>query len=70
MVPDCRYSRAEFGQKKARTLPAGPWKFWERMPERPVRYAQGPAISQVRKAQLGLHLLQLGFASLERWGFS
>jgi hypothetical protein len=61
-----RESAADGGQKRARSLPAGPWKFLERMPERPDRYAERPFISQVRKAQLLLHFLQLGSSTVEK----
>jgi hypothetical protein len=49
---------AVWGQKKARTLPAGPWKFWERMPERQFRYASMADFVQVRKAHRWLRILQ------------
>jgi hypothetical protein len=45
---------ADFGQKKARSLPTGPWKFWERMPERQVLYDPNRHIVQVRSKNLGL----------------
>jgi hypothetical protein len=61
---------AESGQKKARALPAGPWKFWERMPERPVPCAEIMFISQVRKAQLRLRLLQHMDRTVEKPHFS
>ena len=41
-------AHADFGQKKAQPLPVGPWKFWERMPKRPVPYAHRGALQQMR----------------------
>jgi hypothetical protein len=61
-VPHGR-AAADTKKKKARQLPAEPWKFWERMPERPVRYAAIASISQVRKAQLVLQTMQLTLIS-------
>jgi hypothetical protein len=52
----------ERGRKKARLLPAGLWKFWERMPERPVPYAAERHIVQVRKAHQRLQNTQHAFA--------
>src|SRR5690606_4889235 len=52
-------SGREFGQKKTRTLPSGPGKFWERMPERPDPFAARRSFSQVRKAQRWLQNLQV-----------
>jgi len=46
-------------RKKAQPLPAGPWKFWERMPERQFWYAGDPDILQVRSALKALRKLQL-----------
>jgi hypothetical protein len=45
-------------QKKTRSLPTGPWKFWERMPERQVLYDSSPVISQVQKGYRVLIFLQ------------
>ena len=45
----------DFGQKKAQPLPVGPWKFWERMPERPVPYAHYGALRQMRIRHGQLH---------------
>jgi hypothetical protein len=46
-------------QKKARSLPTGPWKFWERMPERHCLYDPDPSLLQVRSDAGLLRKLQL-----------
>ena len=45
-------------QKKARLLPTGPWKFWERMPERQVLNGATGSIVQVRKKRFLLQRTQ------------
>jgi hypothetical protein len=45
-------------QKKARLLPTGPWKFWERMPERHPLCAANREMLQVRNVHFKLQNLQ------------
>ncbi|MFA7587608.1 MAG: hypothetical protein WCY11_15680, partial [Novosphingobium sp.] len=63
-VPVCK-PVWNFRQKKAQPLPAGPWKFWERMPERPALYVANRTFVQVRIVHLRLHKLQLLFIIAE-----
>jgi hypothetical protein len=51
--------RSRDRRKKARSSPTGPEKFWERMPERQVRYDSIPDFVQVRKAEVRLKKKQL-----------
>jgi hypothetical protein len=45
-------------QKKTRLLPAGPWKFWERMPERHDLIAAKSKMLQVRNVHFELQKTQ------------
>jgi hypothetical protein len=53
-----RRTKKDGGQKKARALPTGPWKFWERMPERQVLYDSNRVFVQVRNGKFWLQKLQ------------
>jgi hypothetical protein len=48
LVPTKPESAGDKQAKKARSLPTGPWKFWERMPERQVLYDPNRVLLQVR----------------------
>ncbi|WP_176167917.1 hypothetical protein [Novosphingobium mathurense] len=66
LLPPPRFKSREKPEadKKRADPKTGPWKFiWERMPERPVRYADGDDSSQMRKDFPMLHVLQSGLLS-------
>jgi hypothetical protein len=48
-------------RKKARSKPIGPWKFWERMPERHTPHADAYVMVQVRTMAMRLRFAQLAF---------
>jgi hypothetical protein len=57
-----RIAARKQARKKAQPLPAGPWKFWERMPERQVLYDLRQLFVQVRINQSLLQKMQQLFS--------